>query len=150
MKKTAAAISIAALAVCLTAAATAPAAGKPDRTVVRTVVLQSTSGFSTSGGPNGGTLFGGTGKLMQGGVSVGSFSSACISTSPLGGQCSVTLIWNGKGRVQVDGSIRIDRVTNVASIVGGTGKFRGARGTMFIRRVSEDGSRQRARLRLIE
>ncbi len=150
MKEKIAAISIAALAARVTLPVTAPAAGEPGGTVVRTVLLQSTSGFSTPGGPNGGALFGGTGKLRQGGVAVGSFSSACISTSTLGGQCNVTLIWNGKGRVQVAGSIRIDKPDNVASIVGGTGKFRGARGTMIIRRVSEDGSRQRARLRFIE
>ena len=111
--------------------------------------MVTTAGFSSGGGPSGGTLFGGTGQLRQGGEVVGSFSSACISTSQLGGQCDVTMIWKGGGRVQAAGLIRLDRLTNVVAIVGGTGKFRGARGTLFIRRISEDGSRQRARLHFL-
>ncbi len=141
------------LLIALLAATTLPVAAanaKPRRTVVRTVVLQTTDGFSTTGTFAGGTIFGGTGLLRQGGVSVGTYSSICIASSTARAQCNATLIWKGRGRVQLAGSISISEVTNTVSIVGGTGKFGGARGEASIRRASEDGSRQKAKLRFVQ
>jgi len=146
MKKLAVLIALGAVAITPVAAANA----KPRRMVVRTVVLQTTDGFSTTGSLAGGTIFGGTGLLRQGGVSVGTYSSICTAASTARAQCNATLIWKGRGRVQLSGSISITETTNRVSIVGGTGKYRGARGEASIRRASGDGSRQRVKLRFVE
>jgi hypothetical protein len=145
MKKLAALIALAAAAI-----SPAAADAQSRHTVVRTVVLQTTDGFSTTGTLAAGTIFGGTGLLRQGGVSVGTYSSICIASSTTRAQCNATLIWRGRGRVQLAGSISITETTNRVSIVGGTGKYRGARGEASIRRASDDGSRQRVKLRLVE
>ncbi len=141
-------IAAVALSCLVLAALAAPAPAGAVKVVTRNVLLQTTSGFST-GSFAGGTIFGGTGEMRQGGAAIGSFSSVCIAASAVRGQCNVTLIWKGRGRVQIAGSIRVDRDPNILLIVGGTGEFRGLRGTAEVERASVDGSRQRARLRFL-
>lgn len=128
--------------------AAAPAAASA-KVVVRNVVLQTTSGFFVPSGSTGGSLFGGTGELRQGGAAVGRFSSTCIVANPVRAQCGMTLIWTGRGRIQIAGSIRTGNDHNIASITGGSGEFRGARGTAKLEKASADGSRQRAKLRFL-
>ena len=94
-------------------------------------------------------MFGGTGEVRQRGAKIGSFSSLCIATSTVRAQCSVTFVWKGRGRVQLAGMISVAQQRNLLSIVGGTGKLVGARGSVTVERASLDGSRQKARMRFL-
>ncbi len=145
MKKlTTLALSILALAMLA-----APGASGAQRVVTRNVLLHSTGGFSSSGGFTPGTIFGGGGEMRQAGKRIGSFDSICIVASTMRAECNVTLFWKARGRVQLAGSIRLDSNTKTVSIVGGTGRFRGSRGSAVVERASKDGSRQKAHLRFV-
>jgi hypothetical protein len=146
MKKT---LALALALTVLVASLASPAAAKPRRAVVHNFVMQTTHGFSVGNAFAAGTMFGGTGEVRQRGARIGGFSSLCIATSIARAQCSVTFVWKGRGRVQVAGMIRVMEPLNRLSIVGGTGRFEGARGSVTVERVSADGSKQKARLRFL-
>jgi hypothetical protein len=119
---------------------------------VRYVRIVVESGFYVDNDPgdrSGGDLFGSTGRLTRNGVKVGTFSSACVASSAEGGQCDATLIWSSGDRLQLAGEIRTQEARNQQSIVGGTGKYKRARGDATLTRLDEQGSVQRVRLRIL-
>jgi hypothetical protein len=110
------------------------------------------SGFYVDNDPSGnsgGDLFGSTGRLMHNGVKVGTFSSACTSSSAEVGQCQATFVWNNGDRIQAAGEIRVQEEKNRLSITGGTGKYKQARGDANLTRLDENGQVQRVRLRIL-
>ena len=111
--------------------------------------MQTTHGFSTGESFAAGTMFGGTGEVRRHGAKVGSFSSLCVATSTIRAQCNVTFVWKGRGRVQIAGMLSIGESRNVLSIIGGTGSSKAPVGSVTIEPASEDGSRQKARLRFL-
>jgi Dirigent-like protein len=100
-------------------------------------------------GPSGGDLFGASGEIGSRGHRPGKWSSACILSPPVGGQCQLTLILRPRRRIQLAGNIRIQGDRNRLSIVGGTGKFRGARGDATLEAVGNQGAIQRLHLTIL-
>lgn len=118
---------------------------------IRYVRLVATNGFYVDNDPSGnsaGDLFGATGNLTHNGAKVGTFSDACTAFSALQGQCDVTFLWNSGDRLQLAGEVRVPDVKNHLSIVGGTGKYKKARGDATMTRLDDQGSVQRVRLRI--
>jgi hypothetical protein len=118
---------------------------------VRYVRLVVESGFYVDNDPSGqsgGDLFGSTGKLTNNGRKVGTFSSTCTASAANLGECNATLVWNSGERLQLAGLIDILEVKNQLSIVGGTGKYKNARGDGTLTRVDEQGQVQRIKLRI--
>jgi hypothetical protein len=111
-----------------------------------------TSGFyvdNDPSGPSGGDLFGATGNLTHNGTKVGTFSDTCTASSAEQGECDATFLWNSGDRLQLAGEFRTQEVKNHLSIVGGTGKYRKARGDATLTRLDDQGSVQRTRLRIL-
>ncbi len=100
-------------------------------------------------GSSGGDLFGSTGSLTHNGTKVGDFSSTCTASSAEQAECDATFLWKNGDRLQAAGEIRMQEVTNHLSIVGGTGKYKEARGDATLTRLDDQGSVQRARLRIL-
>jgi Dirigent-like protein len=146
MKK-AATLAIVAL---VTLGATASASGA--RAHKLTVKFIATNGYfidNAPSGTSGGDLFGSSGDVRRAGAKVGRFSSACTAAPPVGGQCQATLILRHRGRFQLAGNIRTDLSRNILSVVGGTGKYRNARGTARLQKANQSGSVQRVHLRFV-
>jgi hypothetical protein len=101
-------------------------------------------------GPSGGDLFGSIGDLRHAGSKVGTYSSACTASSEVLAECQATFVWNSGDRLQLAGQLELqpDAVNHI-SIVGGTGKYRTARGEATIKQGSQDGRVQRARLVIV-
>jgi hypothetical protein len=120
---------------------------------VRYVRAVTTNGWNVDNdpsGPSGGDLFGSTGDLRHAGGKVGTYSSACTGVSDVLAQCQATFIWNSGDRLQLAGQLELQPdVVNHLSIVGGTGKYRTARGEATIKQASQDGAVQRARLVIV-
>jgi hypothetical protein len=119
---------------------------------IRYVRIQVTSGFyvdNDPSGPSGGDLFGSTGDLTHNGGKVGTFSTSCESSSAEVGQCNVTFTWNNGDRLQLAGEIRLQQSNNELSIVGGTGRYKKARGDARLTQLDDAGEVQRVRLRII-
>src|SRR4051794_19958627 len=139
MKKAA---TLAAVAL-VTLGATASASGT--RAQRLHVKLIATNGYYVDNDPSGnsgGDLFGSSGNVRRAGVKAGRFSSACTAAPPVGAQCQATLILRHRGRVQLEGNYRTDKARNVLSVVGGTGKYRSARGTARLLKGNPSGSVQ--------
>jgi hypothetical protein len=100
-------------------------------------------------GSSGGDLFGSTGNLTHNGAKVGTFSSACTAASAERAQCDSTFLWKSGDRLQLAGEIRVQQVKNHLSIVGGTGKYRSARGEAALTRLDDQATAQRVRLRIL-
>ena len=116
---------------------------------VRIVATDSFFVDNDPSGNSGGDLFGSTGDLRRRGQKVGNYSSACTASSAAGGQCQVTFVLGGGGRLQLAGTFYLQRTQNRISIVGGTGKFRRARGDAILRVVGGQGAIQHARLTIL-
>ncbi|MGH2924608.1 MAG: hypothetical protein ACRDK1_01400 [Solirubrobacterales bacterium] len=119
---------------------------------VRYVRLAATNGFyvdNDPSGPSGGDLFGSTGDLTHNSGKVGTFSSACTTTSAGGGQCNASFIWNSGDRLQLAGQIDMQEVKNHLSIVGDTGKYKKARGQASLTRLDDQGAVQRVKLTIL-
>jgi hypothetical protein len=104
---------------------------------------------SDPSGASGGDLAGSAGDLRRGGQKVGDYESACTLSPPVGAQCQATLIWRSGGRLQLAGNIHLQRTQNRISIIGGTGKFRNARGDGIIQAVGNQGAIQHIHLTLL-
>lgn len=100
-------------------------------------------------GNSGGDLFGSTGNLTHNGAKVGTFSSTCTASSAEQAQCGATFLWSSGDRLQAAGDIRMQEIKNHLSIVGGTGKYKKARGDATLTRLDDQGSVQRVRLRIL-
>jgi hypothetical protein len=152
VRKTVAAIMAAGIAAALMSwvgASASPSDHRQERNV-RIVAIDSFFVDNDPSGASGGDLFGSSGNLRHSGNRVGKFSSACTLSPPVGGQCQATLIWRNRGSIQLAGNIRIqggDR--NRLAIVGGTGRFRGARGDSTVQAVNNQGAIQRLRLTIL-
>lgn len=117
----------------------------------RTVNFKATAGFYVDNdvpGPSGGDEYGAEGVLRQGGEKIGRFFSACTATSANAGECNVTLLVKGEGRIQLAGIVRNQNESNRLSIVGGTGGFSGAAGQARLSRLNDEGSAQRVELHI--
>ena len=140
-------------AVSLIAVTAGSAAAAKVHKQIRYVRIHATNGFyvdNNPSGPSGGDLFGSTGDLTHNGSRVGSFSSSCESSSAEVGQCDTTLAWNNGDRLQLAGEIRMQAEKNELSIVGGTRRYKKARGDARLTRLDDQGAVQRVRLRIIQ
>jgi hypothetical protein len=116
---------------------------------VRYVRLVVESGFFVQSGQSGGDLFGSTGTLRHDGADVGTFSAACTSTASDAGECQTTLRFKSGNRLQLAGNIYMQRLKNRLSIVGGSGRYRRARGDATLTRVDDQGQVQKVKLRIL-
>jgi hypothetical protein len=114
--------------------------------IVRLVASDGYSVDNDPSGQSGGDLFGAAGELRHHGQEVGRFASACTLVPPVGGQCQVTLGLRDQGGVQIAGNVRPQNTHNRIAVVGGTGKFRKARGDATIDALNQQGNVQRLRL----
>ena len=97
-------------------------------THVRTVETSNYFVDNDPSGTSGGDLVGSAGDLRRHGSDIGSFSTACTLVSPVKAQCQASLIWSGRGTIELAGSLKIKQTRNVVAIIGGTHDFRRARG----------------------
>lgn len=145
-------LMLAALAIAGGALLVASASAAKVQREVRYVRLVVESGFYVDNDPSGqsgGDLFGSAGKLTRNGHNVGTFSSTCTASAASQGECNATLIWNSGERLQLAGEIHIQEVKNQLSIVGGTGKYKKARGDATLTRVDDQDQVQRIKLRIV-
>lgn len=153
MRKAVALVAVAAVIAAVLGWAGASASSKGNHRQVRNLRLVTTHGYFVDNDPSGnsgGDLFGGAGEARRRGHRIARFSSACILSPPVGGQCQVTLIWQRGGRIQLAGNVRPQATTsNRLAIVGGTGKYRRARGDAVIRALNDQGSIQRMHLTIL-
>jgi dirigent-like protein len=151
MKKAVALVLVVTTAVAMMTWAGASASSKrtSDNRDVITVRLVASNGYSVDNDPSGnsgGDLFGASGELRRHGEKVGRFSSACTLVPPVGGQCQATLGLSGQGGVQIAGNVRLQGTHSRIAVIGGTGKFRTARGQATLDAVNQQGNIQRVRL----
>jgi hypothetical protein len=149
MRKAVPLVALAAIAAALLSWAGASASPSRVHRQVVIVRLVATNGYSVDNDPSGqsgGDLFGSAGELRHHGQKVGRFSSACTLAPPVGGQCQATLSLRGQGGVQIAGNVRFQGTHNRVAIVGGTGKFRTARGEATLDVVGGQGQLQRVRM----
>lgn len=116
---------------------------------VRMVVVSSYYVDNDPSGTSGGDLFGSTGDVRHDARRVGTYSSACTASSEVSGECRATIAWRDGSSLQLAGEFRLDQVKNQIAIIGGTGRFRRARGDAVLTQVDEDGAVQRAKLTII-
>ena len=130
-------------------ASASPSGAHRQVVIVRAV---STHGYFVDNDPSGqsgGDLFGAAGELRHHGQKVGRFSSACTLVPPVGGQCQGTFGLRHQGGVQIAGNIRPQSTHNRVAVVGGTGRFRKARGEATLDALNAQGSVQRVRFVLL-
>jgi hypothetical protein len=153
MRKAVALVAVAATTAAMLGLAGASASPKSGHRQVLNMRLVATNGYfvdNDPGGQSGGDLFGSAGQLRRHGHKIGRASSACTLVPPVGGQCQVTLIRRRGGRIQLAGNIGFPATTrNRVAIVGGTGKFRRARGDATFDALNQEGSIQRLRLTVL-
>jgi hypothetical protein len=153
MRKAVALVAVAATTAAMLGLAGASASPKSGHRQVLNMRLVATNGYfvdNDPGGQSGGDLFGSAGQLRHHGHKIGRASSACTLVPPVGGQCQVTLIRRRGGRIQLAGNIGFPAsARNRVAIVGGTGKFRRARGDAIIDALNQQGSIQRVRLTVL-
>src|SRR5262245_17012508 len=120
---------------------------------VRYVRTMPTSSFyvdNNASGNSGGDLFGSTGDLRHAGRTVGHFSSACTASSDTLAQCHATFIFNSGKRLQLAGQYEYAQpVENQIAIVGGTGKYKGARGEAILKPDSSNPGIQKVKLKIL-
>jgi hypothetical protein len=153
VRKAAAIVVVAATTTALLSWAGASASPESGHRQVLTMRLVATNGYfvdNDPSGPSGGDLFGSAAELRRHGHKIGRASSACTLVPPVGGQCQVTLIRRRGGRIQLAGNVRFPATArNRIAIVGGTGKFRRARGVAVLDALNEQGSIQHLRLTIL-
>jgi hypothetical protein len=149
VRKVVTVVAVAAAAAGVASWAGASASSTGTQREVRYVRTAAGNAFFVDNDPSdnsGGDLFGSTGDLRHAGRKVGTYSSACTASSPAGGQCQATFVWSSDDRLQISGDYQIQAPRNVVPIVGGTGKFRKARGEAVLKPGNNQGSVQRVRL----
>jgi hypothetical protein len=149
LKKAVTLIAVAAATGLLAASASAANVHKHVR-YVKLVVEQGFFVDNDPSGQSGGDLFGSTGVLRHRNHQVGTFSAACESSSADGGQCNVSFVWNSGDRLQLAGEIQMQGgAQSRIAIVGGTGKYKQARGDATVTPVDDQGQVQRIKLRIL-
>jgi dirigent-like protein len=144
-------VLVASVAVAIGVTAAGASAGKVHKQAlyVRTVP---TSSFYVDNDPSGnsaGDLFGSAGDLRRSGRKLGTYSSACTASSASLGQCHATFVFTRGARLQLAGQFDISPgVENQLSIVGGTGKYKGARGEAHLKPATRNPTIQKVRLRI--
>jgi hypothetical protein len=117
------------------------------------VRLVTTSGWNVDNdpsGPSGGDLFGSEGNLVRSGRGpVGTYTSACTASSAERAQCQVTLVWRNGKRLQIAGDYELQGSENQLAIVGGTGKYRKARGEAVVKPDTANPATQKVKLRIL-
>lgn len=104
-------------------------------------------------GPSGGDLYGSSGNLRRHGHKLGTYASACTGSSATTAECNATLVFTGgKDRIQIAGLLDFQTLTTGTyfSIVGGTGKYRGARGEGKVTPLDQNPALQRARFVILK
>jgi hypothetical protein len=153
MRRAVALVAVAATTAAILGLAGASASPKSGHRQVINMRLVATNGYfvdNAPGGQSGGDLFGSAGELRRHGHKIGRASSACTLVPPVGGQCQVTLIRRRGGGIQLAGNVRFPAATrNRIAIVGGTGKFRRARGDAIFDALNQQGSIQHLRLTIL-
>lgn len=87
-------------------------------------------------GESAGDTYGGSSNLFEHGKLVGHEVIACTETSIRGSQCGDTFILRD-GRIDTVGAFAFTRAPQDLAIAGGSGAYRGARGTATIVKTSE-------------
>jgi hypothetical protein len=117
------------------------------------VRLVATSGWNVDNnpsGPSGGDLFGSEGNLVRSGRGqVGTYRSACTASSAERAQCQATLVWRNGKRLQIAGDYELQGSENQLAIVGGTGKYRKARGEAIVRPDAAHPTTQKVKLKIL-
>lgn len=132
---------ILALALALTTAAFVAGCGDDDEGETQTLNLvgieQPDSGGDINvgdSGPSPGDGFLIAEDLEEDGEAVGSDAGACTFTGgadrPQGASCEITLDLDDRGSIAVQGLLHFDSDTAELAVVGGTGEFAGASGTL--------------------
>src|SRR6266516_1703310 len=101
-----------------------PASASTRRREVTHVRTVESSNYFVDNDPSGTS----GGDLGRHGSDIGSFSTACTLVSPVKAHCQASLIWSGRGTIELAGSLKIKQTRNVVAIIGGTHDFRRARG----------------------
>ena len=141
--------AIAAVATGVTAADASAGKVHKQALYVRTVP---TSSFYVDNDPSGnsaGDLFGSTGDLRRAGRRLGTYSSACTAASDSLGECHATFVFRDGARLQLAGQFDLSSgIENQLSIVGGTGKYKQARGQAHLKPATRNPAVQKVRLRI--
>jgi hypothetical protein len=119
---------------------------------VRYVRIVPTSGWNVDNNPSGnsgGDLFGSAGDLRHSGSTVGSYTSACTASSDALAQCQATLVFNSGKRLQLAGQFELQEAENQLAIVGGTGRYKKARGEAIIKTDSSNPGIQKVKLKIL-
>jgi len=90
-------------------------------------------------GPSAGDLFVFRNRLTRGGRAFGSVEVACVFVKREDHACHGAATVPG-GRLALSGPLSLDRPTNAVPIVGGTGRYRNAGGTVTARQTGENTS----------
>jgi hypothetical protein len=134
MRKIAIAIGIMACGALIFASAgagTSASSARASHKQVLFVTLVPTSVFWVDNDPtntSAGDIAGSTGPVRRHGHKIGSYSLACTLVSANRAQCQATLKLRHRGKIQLSGEFRLNAHHNRLAIVGGTGRFRRARG----------------------
>ena len=81
--------------------------------------------------------------------SLGTFSSACTTTSSWEANATRALSGTAEIDFQLAGEIQMQELKNHLSIVGGTGKYKKARGQAALTRLDDQGAVQRVKLMIL-
>ncbi|MFN2544648.1 MAG: hypothetical protein ABR600_08785 [Actinomycetota bacterium] len=129
MRKALAALAV--LAVGLTAAGVAIAAGGQGITATQKIhfawTIQHTNAFVNGQAPAPGDVSYFAGPIARDGHKAGAFRASCTSVAPERGECVGTLV-TADGNIQLAGSVGFDRSTDWFAVTGGTQKYSNVRG----------------------
>jgi hypothetical protein len=143
-------VGIATAATALMAADASAAKTKKQVIYVRLVTTSGWSVDNNPNGPSGGDLFGSEGNLVRSGRGqVGIYTSACTASSAERAQCQATLVWRNGKRLQIAGDYELQGSENQLAIVGGTEKYRKARGEAIVRPSAANPTTQKVKLKIL-
>jgi dirigent-like protein len=143
-------VAVASVATGLLAADASAAKVKKQVLYVRLVATSGWNVDNDPSGPSGGDLFGSEGNLVRSGRGqVGTYTSACTASSAERAQCQATLVWKNGKRLQIGGDYELQGSENQLAIVGGTGKYRKARGEAIVRPDTANPTTQKAKLKIL-
>jgi hypothetical protein len=90
------------------------------------------------------------GNLIRSGRGqVGTYTSACTASSAERAQCQATLVWRNGKRLQIAGDYELQGSENRLAIVGGTAKYRNARGEAIVKPDPARPTTQKVKLKIL-